>query len=107
VDSLRLNNESIYQKNCRKRGAGPPPQFLAKQLTLSRAVGRSENSGVPVLLRRHNLPPLVEIGLTDRPKIGSAMAPLAPPGTTGLLSQPGGQIMSTTVLRAPPDFQTL
>ena len=51
----------------------------------TRAVGRSENSGVPVLFRRHNLPPLVEIGLTDRPKIGGAMAPLAPPGTTGLI----------------------
>ena len=50
----------------------------------TRAVGRSENSGVPVLFRRHNLPPLVEIGLTDQPKIGGAMAPLAPPGTTGL-----------------------
>jgi hypothetical protein len=37
-----------------------------------RAVGRSENSGVPVLFGRHNLPPLVEIGLTDRPKIGGA-----------------------------------
>ena len=49
-----------------------------------RAVGRSENSGVPVLFGRHNLPPLVEIGLTDRPKIGGAMAPPAPPGTTGL-----------------------
>ena len=32
----------------------------------------------------HNLPPLVEIGLTDLPKIGGAMAPPAPPGTTGL-----------------------
>ena len=50
-----------------------------------RAVGRSENSGVPVLFGRHNLPPLVEIGLTDRPKIGGAMAPPAPPGTTGLI----------------------
>ena len=40
----------------------------------SRAVGRSENSGVPVLFGRHNLPPLVEIGLTDRSKIGGAMA---------------------------------
>ena len=50
----------------------------------SRAVGRSENLGVPVLFGGHNLPPLVEIGLTDRPKFGGAMAPPAPPGTTGL-----------------------
>ena len=50
----------------------------------NRAVGRSENSGVPVLFGRHNLPPLVEIGLTDLPKSGGAMATPAPPGTTGL-----------------------
>ena len=41
-----------------------------------RAVGRSENPGVPVLYGGHNLPPLVEIGLTDVPKSGGAMAPL-------------------------------
>ena len=41
-----------------------------------RAVGRSENPGVPVLFCGHNLPPLVEIVLTDPPP--------APPGTTGL-----------------------
>ena len=39
-----------------------------------RVVGRSENPGVPVIFGGHNLPPLVEIGLT---------AP-ALPGTTGL-----------------------
>ena len=44
----------------------------------TRAVGRSENPGVPVLFGGHNLPPLVEIELTD------AMAPPAPPGTTHL-----------------------
>ena len=52
---------------------------------LIRAVGRSENPGVPVVFGGHNLPPLVEIGLTDLPKTGGAMAPPAPPGTTGLL----------------------
>ena len=45
-----------------------------------RAVGRSENLGVPVLFGGHNLPHLVEIGLTDLPK-----SPPAPPGTTGLI----------------------
>jgi hypothetical protein len=55
-----------------------------------RAVGRSENPGVPVLFGGHNLPPLVEIGLTDLPKNGGAMAPPASPGTTGLgLEQAG------------------
>ena len=49
-----------------------------------RAVGRSENPGVPVLFGGHHLPPLVEIGLTDLPKSRGAMAPSAPPGTTGL-----------------------
>ena len=40
-----------------------------------------------VLFGGHNLPPLIEIGLTDLPKFGGAMAHLAPPatpGTTGL-----------------------
>ena len=35
-----------------------------------RAVGRSENPEVPVLFGGHNLPLLVEIGLTDLPKNG-------------------------------------
>ena len=39
-----------------------------------RAVGRSENPGVPVLFGGHNLP-----------KTGGAMAPPAPPRTTGLI----------------------
>ena len=43
-----------------------------------RAVGRSENPGVPVLIGGHNLPPLVEIGLTDLPKSGGAMHPRHP-----------------------------
>ena len=46
----------------------------------------SENPAVPVLYGGHNLLPLVEIGLTDLPKSGGAMAPPAPPETTGLLS---------------------
>ena len=54
-------------------------------ISLSRAVRRSENPGVPVLFGGHNLPPLVEIELTDLPKSGGAMGPPAPPGTTGLL----------------------
>ena len=51
-----------------------------------RAVGRSENPGVPVLFGGHYLPPLVEIGLTDQPKSGGAMAPRHPSGTAGLCS---------------------
>ena len=42
---------------------------------LRRAIERSENPRVPVLLGGHNLPPIVEIGLTDLPKSGGA-----PPG---------------------------
>ena len=38
------------------------------------AVGRPENPGVPVLFGGHNMPPLVEIGLTDLSKFGGAMA---------------------------------
>ena len=40
-----------------------------------RAVGRSENPGVPVLFGEHTVPSLVEIGLTDLPKSGGAIAP--------------------------------
>ena len=57
---------------------------VSEILKVSRAVGRSENPGVPVLFGGHNLPPLVEIGLTDLAKSGGAMAPPVPPGTTGL-----------------------
>ena len=49
-----------------------------------RAVGRSENPGVPVLFGGHNLPPLVEIGSTNLPTSGGAMATRAPLGLTGL-----------------------
>ena len=38
-----------------------------------RAVGMSENPGVPVLFGGYNLALLVEIGLTDLPKSGDAM----------------------------------
>jgi hypothetical protein len=37
------------------------------------AVGGSENPGVPVLFGGHNLPSLVEIGLTNLPKSGGAI----------------------------------
>ena len=49
-----------------------------------RAVGRSENPGVPVLFGGHNMHPLVKIGLTDLPKSGGTMAPPVPPGTITL-----------------------
>ena len=49
---------------------------------IHRAVGGSENTGVPLIFGGHNLPHLVEVGLTDLPKSGVAMAPPAPPGTT-------------------------
>ena len=37
-----------------------------------RAVGRSENPGVPVLFGGHNLPLLAKMGLTDLSKSGGA-----------------------------------
>ena len=43
-----------------------------------RAVGRSEDPEVPVLFGGHNLPLLVEIGLTDLPNSRGAL-----PGMTG------------------------
>ena len=45
--------------------------FNIQNLVICRAVGRSENLGVPVSFGGHNLPPLVEIGLTDLPKPGT------------------------------------
>ena len=50
----------------------------------SRIIGRSENPGVPVLFGGHNLPPLIEIRLSDLPKSGGAMATPAFPDITGL-----------------------
>ena len=50
-------------------------------LTLFRAVGRSENPGVPIVMWGQNRPSLVEIGLTDLTKSGGTMAS---PGMTGL-----------------------
>ena len=44
-----------------------------------RAVARSVNPGGLVVLGGDNVPPLVEIGLTDLPKTGGAKAPPAPP----------------------------
>ena len=52
--------------------------FTVKQYVVSRAVGRSENPGVPVLFGGHNLPPLIEIGLTDLTKSGGDMATPVP-----------------------------
>ena len=51
----------------------------------SRAVGRSENPRVPVVMRGI-ICLLVEIGLTDLPRSGGALASPAPPGATGLSS---------------------
>ena len=48
---------------------------LVCMLRVPRAVGRSENPGVPVLYGGHNLPPLVEIRLTDLPKTGGLEPP--------------------------------
>ena len=47
-----------------------------------RAVARSENPGGLVVLGGDNVPPLVEIGLTDLPKTGGAKA--LPPLATAL-----------------------
>jgi hypothetical protein len=51
-----------------------------KYICPRRAVARSKNPGGLVVLGGDNVPPLVEIGLTDLTKTGGAKAPLAPPG---------------------------
>ena len=52
------------QNSCSSSGTKfSTEESLENQTTLDhRAVGRSENPGVPVLFGGHNLPPLVEIG---------------------------------------------
>ena len=63
------------------------PCLTRNPLTAScsdRAVGRSENPGVPVLFGSIICPPLVEIGLTDMLKSGGDMATPASLGTTRL-----------------------
>ena len=60
-------------------------RIVVSQFILYRAVGRSENPGLPVVIRWAQSVPLVEKGLTDLPKSGCAVAHPAHPGTTGLL----------------------
>ena len=55
-------------------------------ITTTRDIGRAENPGCQYCLVGI-ICPLVEIGLTDVPKSGVAMAPPAPTGTTGLHHQ--------------------
>ena len=58
---------------------------MHKRKRLIRAVARSENPGGHVVLGGDNVPPRVEIGLSDLPKTGGAHAPPpAPPLATGL-----------------------
>ena len=57
------------------------------EMIIYRAVGRSENSDVLVVVRWAKSVPLVEIGLTDLPKSECAMAHPAHPGTAGLKSK--------------------
>ena len=79
-------------------------------MSMFRSVGGFENPEVSVVMW-HNLPLLLEIGLTDLPKNGGAMAPPAPPGTTGLgvasglavlrHIRPNPQIQSGSVIYSP------
>ena len=54
---------------------------------LDKVVGRSENPRVPVLFGGLNLPPLVEIGLTDLPKSWGTIAPFGTHRDEGLKTQ--------------------
>ena len=82
---LKSLAESQMQFGSKSTGYNNQEVFLLSDLlTHNRAVGRSENSGGPVLFGGHNLPPLVEIGLTDLPKSGGPIALPASPGTTPL-----------------------
>ena len=52
--------------------------YLSCLYILYRAVARSEDLGGHIVMGGDNVPPLVEIGLTDLPKSGGARAPPAP-----------------------------
>ena len=95
LNRLRRRKETLRARTSR------PQQY--------RAVGNFENPGVPVLFG-HNLPPLVEIGLTDLPK--SAMTPPASPGTTGLQQQQQSEssqpslVKEETLVRKEPKYKS-
>ena len=57
----------------------PVLNTIFKSMYIPRAVARSENLGGHIVLGGDNVPPLVEIGLTDLPKSGGARAPPRPP----------------------------
>ena len=54
------------------------------KVTHIRAVARSENPGGLVVIGGDNVPPLMEIGLTDLPKTGELKPHPAPPLATAL-----------------------
>ena len=58
--------------------SGSPPISSKYNIVINRAVAWSENPGGHIVLGGDNVPPLVEIGLTDLPKTGGARAPPAP-----------------------------
>ena len=82
-ESFRLKKKFPSRKEDNQNSCSSGTKFsteesLENQTTLDhRAVGRSENPGVPVLFGVHNLLRQVKIGLTDLPKSGGTMAPLA------------------------------
>ena len=57
-----MQEKNMYPKTALKKSKNSFNRFDC------RAVGRSENPGVPVLFGGHNLPLLVEIRVTDLPK---------------------------------------
>ena len=58
--------------------------YVVQVYIFNRAVARSEFPGGLIVLGGENVPPLVEIGLTDLPKTGGAKALPAPPLATAL-----------------------
>ena len=65
----------------------------------NRAVGRTENPGVPVLFGGHNLPPLVEIELTYLPNLGVPGTPLGKAVRANLF-----YIVTLALVWVDPDF---
>ena len=65
----------MYQVETQVRQSGFLSGQPSRKWRQYRAVGRYETPGVALLFGGHNLPPLVEIGLTDLPKSGGARHP--------------------------------
>ena len=82
LDEMKASEIDSHQSVKKKENSLDCRYVPVTNLLHLKAVGRSENSEVPISFGGHNLTSLVEIRFTDLPKSGGAMAPPALPETT-------------------------